>query len=75
MILAIGSPGAPAAGARRRQAQGSSVAAKDPRIIRPDISRLTSFNHPIGLTAGMPFAGETCCRVADGISAARIEVE
>lgn len=42
---------------------------------RPIISRLTSLNDPMELTAGMVFAVETYCPARDGISAARIEEE
>ena len=42
---------------------------------RPLISRLTSFNEPIELKAGMVFAVETYCPASDGVSAARIEEE
>jgi Xaa-Pro dipeptidase len=42
---------------------------------RPIISRLTSLEDPMELTAGMVFAVETYCPATDGISAARIEEE
>ncbi len=42
---------------------------------RPIISRLTSIQAPMELTAGMVFAVETYCPATDGISAARIEEE
>jgi Xaa-Pro dipeptidase len=42
---------------------------------RPIISRLTSLDDPMELTAGMVFAVETYCPATDGVSAARIEEE
>jgi Xaa-Pro aminopeptidase len=42
---------------------------------RPIISRLTSLQDPMELSAGMVFAVETYCPASDGISAARIEEE
>ena len=42
---------------------------------RPIISRLTSLQDPMELTAGMAFAVETYCPASDGVSAARIEEE
>ncbi|TMH78989.1 MAG: aminopeptidase P family protein [Betaproteobacteria bacterium] len=42
---------------------------------RPIISRLTSLEDPMELTAGMVFAVETYCPATDGVSAARIEEE
>src|SRR5437879_9052594 len=41
----------------------------------PIISRLTSFDDPMELQAGMMFAVETYCPATDGMSAARIEEE
>jgi Xaa-Pro aminopeptidase len=42
---------------------------------RPIISRLTSLQDPMELSAGMVFAVETYCPATDGVSAARIEEE
>ena len=42
---------------------------------RPIISRLNSFDDPMGLEVGMVFAVETYCPASDGVSAARLEEE
>ncbi|MGH8066825.1 MAG: M24 family metallopeptidase [Candidatus Entotheonellia bacterium] len=42
---------------------------------RPIISRLNSFDDPMGIEVGMLFAVETYCPATDGVSAARIEEE